>query len=94
MTKSIISNEKECLVCGTTLNLHRHHCFEGFGRRAVSEKYGCWCYLCGRHHNMSKEGVHYNKQLDLKLKQSCQVAWEATYGDREQFIKTFTRSYL
>lgn len=94
MSKSIISNEPECLVCKTTLDLHKHHVFGGNGRRKVSEEYGCWVYLCARHHNMSKAGVHFNKTLDTKLKQECQRAWEARYGDRAVFIRTFGRSYL
>ena len=94
MSKSIISNERVCLVCGTHLNLHKHHIYEGVGRRTLSEKWGCWCYLCARHHNMSNEGVHFNKTLDLKLKQQCQKAWEFQCGTREEFIKTFRRSYL
>lgn len=93
MSKSIISNEKYCLVCGLP-NVHKHHIYEGVGRRKLSEKYGCWCFLCPRHHNMSNEGVHFNKTLDLKLKQQCQKAWEFQYGSREEFIKIFNRSYL
>ena len=94
MSKSIISNERFCLVCGTTMNLHKHHIYEGVGRRKLSEKYGCWCFLCARHHNMSNEGVHFNKVLNIKLKQQCQKAWEYKYGDREDFIKVFGKSYL
>lgn len=91
---SIISNERFCLVCGNQINIHKHHIFEGTGRRKLSEKWGCWCYLCARHHNMSNEGVHFNKALDLKLKQQCQKAWEFKFGSREEFIKTFGKNYL
>lgn len=94
MSCSIIQNNKACLVCGTEQNLHKHHIFEGSGRRRLSERYGCWCYLCGMHHNLSKEGVHFNKELDLKIKRRCQSAWEEKEGDRESFIKVFTKSYL
>ena len=94
MSKSLISDEKFCLICGTPLNVHKHHIFEGTGRRKLSEKYGCWCYLCARHHNMSNEGVHFKKELDLKLKQQCQKAWEYQIGTREQFIMLFGRNYL
>ena len=94
MSKSIISNERYCLVCGTPMNLHKHHIYEGNGRRSLSEKWGAWCYLCPRHHNMSNQGVHFNKTLDLKLKQQCQKAWEFKFGTREEFIKTFNKSYL
>lgn len=94
MSKSLISDEKFCLICGTPLNIHKHHIFEGTGRRKLSEKYGCWCYLCARHHNMSNESVHFKKELDLKLKQQCQKAWEYQIGTREQFIMLFGRNYL
>lgn len=94
MSESIISNEQNCYVCGTPYGLHKHHIFEGIGRRQVSERYGCWVYLCARHHNMSDEGVHFNKSLDEKLKRICQEEWEKRYGDRDEFRKHFRRSYL
>ena len=92
--KSIMSNEKACFICGSTVGLHRHHIFYGYANRKVSEKEGCWCYLCGPHHNMSNYSVHYNKELDLKLKQQCQQQWEDLNGTRENFISMFGRSYL
>lgn len=94
MSKSLISSEKKCNVCDTPLDIHRHHIFFGTANRKQSEKYGCWCYLCTRHHNMSDEGVHFNKDLDIKLKKLCQERWEGIYGTREQFIQTFGRNYL
>ena len=93
MSKSIISNDKMCLVCGFP-QVHKHHIFYGTSNRKQSEKYGCWVYLCERHHNMSNEGVHFDKALDIKLKKFCQEKWEAKYGDREQFINVFGKSYL
>lgn len=94
MSKSIISNKKECLVCHTIYNLHRHHIFYGRGNRKLSEKYGCWVYLCAEHHNMSDFGVHFYKALDDNLKARCQTEWEKRYGSREDFIKIFGKSYL
>ena len=94
MSKSLISDDKFCIICGTRLNIHRHHIYEGSGRRKLSEKYGCWCYLCAKHHNMSNEGIHFNKKLDLKVKQKCQEVWESQFGNREDFIKVFGKSYL
>lgn len=91
--KSIVSNDRQCWVCGTPLDLHRHHVYGGACRN-LSETYGCWVYLCARHHNMSNEGVHFNKGLDLLLKKHTQRIWEETYGDREAFRKVFSRSYL
>ena len=92
--KSIISNEPVCIVCGTTQDLHRHHIFYGLPNRKKSETWGCWCYLCAAHHNFSNEGVHYNRKLDQSLKESCQAEWEKRFGSREDFIKTFGRSWI
>ena len=91
MGKSIIQNERECYVCKTTQNLHRHHIFFGANRKH-SETYGLWVYLCARHHNMSDAGVHFNKKLDTELKQLAQKTWEETYGDG--FMSIFGKNYL
>ena len=94
MSKSIMNNEKKCIVCSYTKDIHKHHIFYGSANRKLSEKYGCWCYLCAVHHNMSKVGVHFNRELDLKIKRECQQKWEETHGNREQFIKVFGKNYL
>lgn len=89
--KSIISDEKKCYKCGTTINLHSHHIFEGRNRKN-SEKYGLKVWLCGRHHNLSKEGVHFNKEFDLELKKIAQKKFKKVY--KEEFIDIFRRNYL
>lgn len=94
MSKSIISNDRQCWVCESRQDLHRHHVFPGVANRPLSEKYGCWVYLCPYHHNMSNEGVHFNHDLDLLLKKQTQREWEKRYGNREEFIKRFGKSYL
>ena len=93
MSKSIISNERKCLVCGTPLGLHKHHIYQAYARRA-SERWGCWCYLCGRHHNLSNEGVHFDKDLDMRLKRHCQRKLEDLGWKREEFISVFGKNYL
>lgn len=93
MTKSVISNVRECFKCGTTLNLHKHHIYGG-SRRDASENAGAWCYLCEIHHNWSDRGVHYDKQFDIRLKKLCQARLELDGMSREDFIKTFGRNYL
>ena len=93
MSKSVISNVRECLICKTPFNLHKHHIFPG-SRRQASEKFGAWCYLCARHHNWSDFGVHYDKQFDIRLKKLCQAKFEETGMKRETFIETFGRNYL
>lgn len=94
MSKSLISNDRECWVCKTTKDLHRHHIYAGCNRQ-LSEYWGCWVYLCPFHHNMSNKGVHFNHDLDVLLKKTCQRRWEEKHGeDRERFRAIFGRSYL
>lgn len=93
MSESIISNKRECLVCKTNYNLHRHHIFYGSANRKKSEKFGCWCYLCATHHNMSNAGVHFDKELDKKLKIYTQKRFLEVYPN-ENFLKIFGRNYL
>lgn len=98
--KSLMSDESDpcCYVCGTTLNLHVHHCFPGCGRRKVSDEQGCWVYLCGPHHNMSNHGVHFDRKLDLRIRRDCQRRWEQREGiddpEHKAFIALFGVNYL
>lgn len=95
MSKSIMTNDTSCFVCGLPYPVHKHHIFYGTANRKLSERYGCWVYLCPRHHNMSMYGVHSDTLLDLKLKRMCQETFERHYNvSRERFIEIFGRSYL
>ena len=94
MSKSLLSKEKVCFVCQTPLGLHRHHVYGGANRK-LSEREGCWVWLCGRHHNLSNDGVHYDRILDELIKEECQRRWEAEHEEgREGFRRIFGRSYL
>lgn len=94
MSKSVLQNDKKCYVCGTTLNLHRHHIFYGTANRRLSDEDGCVVYLCQFHHTGSA-GVHFNKKIDLALKAKCQLQWQKHYNKTtEDFIRRYGRSYL
>ena len=71
----MLNNDKRCFVCGTTNDLHIHHIFEGTANRKKSEEDDMKIYLCGYHHNMSNAGIHYNKELELKVKKLAQQVW-------------------
>lgn len=92
--KSVLQTSKECWVCGRTDNLHLHHCIHGKGNRQISDKYGLTIWLCPMHHNMSREGVHQNRNLDLRVKQMAQSYFEANIGNRDLFIREFGKNYL
>ena len=80
-------------MCRTTLNLAKHHVFYGTANRKLSEKYGLTIWLCPKHHNMSDKGIHFNKPLDLQIKQIAQREFEDTYG-HDEFLRIFGRNYL
>lgn len=91
--KSVLSDKRKCWFCGRTDVLHKHHVYPGNPNRKISEKYGCWVYLCPEHHNMSEEGVHFDKERDLKLRIECQAAFEKEFP-HVSFLRTFGRNYL
>lgn len=93
--ESIIDkNLSTCFICKTTQNLHIHHIF-GAANRKNSTKYGLVVALCARHHNMSNEGVHFNRTLDKKLKAHAQsIAMEKNNWTVDDFRKIFGKNYL
>lgn len=90
---SILQDEKKCFICETTLGLHCHHVFGGNANRKKSEKYGLKIWLCGRHHNLSNEGIHFNKAVDLAVKRKAQSKFEETHT-RKEFMQIFGKNYL
>ena len=89
--KSIIQEDKECYFCGTELDLHSHHIFPAANRKN-SEKYGLKVWLCGKHHNLSNDSVHFNSIYMSLLKRIGQLYFEKTYD--EDFKSIFRRNYL
>lgn len=92
MSKSILQDEKECFITGSTSCLHRHHIYGGRNRR-VSEENGFWVYLRADYHTLSDYCVHKDRELDLKLKRICQTEYEKTHT-REEFMELIGRNYL
>lgn len=90
--KSIIQNSKKCFICGTTYNLHDHHIFMAANRKH-SEKYGLKVWLCYTHHNGSNYSPHFNKEVDIELKQIAQRKFEETHS-RDEFMAIIGRNYL
>jgi hypothetical protein len=83
---------KQCYVCGTTQNIHKHHCFYGSANRKISEKHGFVEYLCMEHHT-GNEGVHFNKKLDLELK----TKWQRIYLEShsmDEWMRLIGKNYI
>jgi hypothetical protein len=90
--KDLPITPKQCYATGATMRLHKHHIFGGPNRKH-SEQYGLYVWLIPEYHNMSSRGVHFDKMIDLELKQFGQREFEKRYS-REEFIKIFGRNYL
>ena len=90
---SIVSEEKICLCCYTSLNLQRHEIFHGNGRRDKSKALGLWVWLCPVCHIYK---VHNSDgELDLRLKERGQEAAMAVYGwSKDDFRERFGRNYV
>ena len=89
---NLLQDNKQCYITGQVINLHRHHVFQG-PRRKASEKWGCWVWLTAEMHNMSNKGVHFNRELDIRIKQDMQRAFEAKHG-HDKFMEVFGKNYL
>ena len=93
MKRLTLQKHKECWFCHTTENLHHHEVFYGSANRKKSIEWGCQVWLCGKHHNLSKNSVHMNHDMDLRLKRSTQTEFEKVYG-HEAFMELFHKNYL
>lgn len=80
-----------CIVCKRPYP-QIHHIFEGTANRRISDDLGYIAPLCMEHHT-GREGVHFNKALELYLKRKAQAHFEETHT-REEFVKTFGKSWL
>ena len=91
---SILQKEKKCYVCGIDKNIHIHEVYFGRNRKKSIED-GCCVYLCGKHHNQSNEGVHFNHQLDERLKQIVEEIWCKHYNKTpDEFRERYGKNYL
>lgn len=93
--ESILMEMDHCLVCGNTNNLHIHEVFFGANNRENSIREKLCVSLCAYHHNMSNNGVHFNRELDLKIKKWAEKKWlEKNDKTIDDFIKIFGKNYI
>ena len=89
MKSAAISQGRQIIFIATI-----SHIYAG-SRRKISEREGFVVYLAPWLHNQSDEGVHGKNghELDLMLKQHCQMKYEETHS-REEFMRLIGKSYL
>ena len=89
---SILQSEEECWVSHAKNGLVRHEVFPA-SNRDESKYFGLWVYLTPYWHDMSNEGVHFNKELDLKLRKYAQAEFEIHFPELD-FVEIFGKNYL
>ena len=97
LARSIIQPEGYkggCFICKRRNNLELHHVF-GAANRRLSDKDGLTVYLCHDCHNEPPNGVHFNRAIDIQLKQLAEQRWMEYYGKSEDdFRRRYGRSWL
>lgn len=91
---SILGSRKgRCYLCGKYGSTEVHHIFGG-PNRTLSEDYGLKVDLCLECHQFGPHAVHKDSAVMEELHRQGQEAFEAQQGSREEFRKTFGRSWL
>ena len=75
--------------------LHRHEVFFGTANRQKSIRDGLVIFLTPELHNMSDNGIHFNRNFDIAAKRSGERAWLDYYGKTiDNFIHEYGKNYL
>ena len=93
----LVPDFKTCFVCGSSGDIHIHEVFYGRANRIKSIQDGMCVPLCPAHHNMSNQGIHFNKQLDNYVKKQAEKIWVEHYCNssltKEEKIQKFIDRY-
>ena len=73
--------------------MHKHHVIPGRELRELCEKYGLYVYFEPDAHNLSSDGVHFNKELMDELRQAGQKAFEEHYPELN-FYRIFGQNFI
>ena len=92
MGKSILQEERRCYFCNKINGLEKHHVFAGVANRRISEARGFWVMCCHDCHT-GRDGVQYNKEKNLRLKQDAQRAFEK-YHSHQEWMDLIRKNYL
>lgn len=85
-----MQTEKKCYISGAEYNLDCHHVMTGTANRKLSDKYGLWVWL---RHDIHMDLHDRDKDLEIRLKQDAQRAFEKIYG-HDKWMKTFRKNYI
>ena len=96
MAKSILQSGRYCILTldDRTIYLDKHHVFGG-SNRDRSERMGLWIYVRKDLHNVSRESIHQNAELNRTIKKwaqrKCMEHYDMSIDD---FIREFGKNYI
>lgn len=73
--------------------LQEHHVIFGWANRKLSEKHGLKVYLCLQHHEIGKEAIHQNNEINKMVQAYAQRVFEKKFPERN-FREIFGRNYI
>lgn len=75
-------------------NSHKHHIMGGAYRKKSDED-GLVIFLTPELHNMSNQGIHFNKWFDNYAKKEAQKKWMAYYNKTvDDWVARYGHNYL
>ena len=92
MGESILQTDRRCYFCNRINGLEKHHVFAGVANRKISDARGFWAWCCHDCHT-GRDGVQYNKEKNLRLKQDAQRAFEKDHS-HDEWMALIRKNYL
>ena len=101
-SKKKVQKEEFCIMPESDLyetkrrdGLVRHEVFFGAKQRKLSIKYGLVIFITPEKHNMSNDGIHFDKEFCLTVQKIAQETFmKRNKTTREEFIRIFGKDYL
>lgn len=81
-----------CYLCGRSVALECHHIFGKYQRKMSTEQ-GFTVMLCHDCHNERPNGVHFNREVDRRLKADCQRKFLQTHTF-DEWMSLVGRNYI
>lgn len=82
-----------CLICERPYAATHEPFFGRTGDPRKCQDDGLCVKLCWDHHQHPKTGVHFNRELDVRLKQQAQRKYEETHS-HEEFMARYGKNWL
>lgn len=90
----MITKDKKCFFCPSTIALEEHHCLHGTANRKKADKYGLTVWLCPYHHRLGKKAVHNCQETDKILQKYGQQYFLDNIGNMDLWMQEFGKNYL